>query len=460
MKTLTRDAIQRMVGPGNGGGGGGGGADVSAGYATQSWCRQNLVTIEFFNRLFKSYNGEGQSAVEVVPNDTESTITNIKAMFGFWSEGFISALGQGTGGGGGGGASALADLDDVDVTGAGSGYVLVYNGTDKWVATSKSSYLSGYATQSWVNTQISDMATKTWVNNQNYLTSSAISDMATKTWVNNQGFLTSSAITDMATKTWVNNQGFLTSSAISDMATQTWVGQNYLGINATAAKATKLANARTLWGQSFDGSSNVSGSLSDVGSVTTIDGGDLIGFKKLSLNYPSGSNSNGGEILFHFAKVSTATSRIIEDASGRLFLDASAGVRIGDGMLVWDSANNALKVQKYDGTSANLYALGGVSALGMSAGTMDAVVDSLTIDNGGSTTALLHMNSQGWLEIDATNIGLTGALYANGINTRGGNLYMNQGRIYLTSSVYLSTNGSDVLLTISGTSYKLTKTAV
>lgn len=439
MITLTHNALQRMVSPVNGGVGGGGGADVSAGYATQSWCRQNLVTIEFFERLFKAYDS-ASTPNEIHANDTESTITNIKAMFGFWSESFISALGQGTGGGGGGGASALAGLDDVDVTGAGSGYVLVYNGTDTWVATSKSSYLSGYATQTWVGNQISDMATKTWVNSQ--------------------GFLTSSAITDMATKTWVNNQGFLTSSAITDMATQTWVGQNYLGINATAAKATKLANASTLWGQSFDGSSNVSGSLSDVGSVTTLDGGELIGFKKLSLNYPSGSSSNGGEILFHFAKVSTTTSRIVEDASGRIYLDASAGVRIGDGMLVWDSANNALKIQKYDGTSANLYALGGVSALGMTAGTMDAVVDSLTIDNGGSTTALLHMDSQGWLEINATNIGLTGALFTNGINTRGGNLYMNYGRIYLTSSVYLSTNGSDVLLTISGTSYKLTKTAV
>ena len=39
---------------------------------------------------------------------------------------------------------------------------------------------------------------------------------------------------------------------------------------------------------------------------------------------------------------------------------------IGDGMIVWDSANNALKVIKMNGDAANFYATGGVSALGSS----------------------------------------------------------------------------------------------
>jgi hypothetical protein len=36
----------------------------------------------------------------------------------------------------------------------------------------------------------------------------------------------------------------------------------------TAANATKLATTRTLWGQNFDGTANVSGNLTDVGSIT------------------------------------------------------------------------------------------------------------------------------------------------------------------------------------------------
>jgi hypothetical protein len=56
-------------------------------------------------------------------------------------------------------------------------------------------------------------------------------------------------------------------SALNDYATQTWVTTNFLGANATAAAATKLATARTLWGQSFDGQANVSGSMTGVGDI-------------------------------------------------------------------------------------------------------------------------------------------------------------------------------------------------
>ena len=42
----------------------------------------------------------------------------------------------------------------------------------------------------------------------------------------------------------------------------------YLGINSNATSATKLSNARTIWGQSFDGSDNVSGALTSVTDLT------------------------------------------------------------------------------------------------------------------------------------------------------------------------------------------------
>lgn len=109
--------------------------------ATESWVSSNFVSITFFERLFQAYNG----STIVHPNST-STIDNIKAMFGFWTEQYISALGQGSGGGSGVG----------DVT-----WDLLASSSDtRQIALSHlTEALSGYATQSWVNSRISGMST-------------------------------------------------------------------------------------------------------------------------------------------------------------------------------------------------------------------------------------------------------------------------------------------------------------
>ena len=120
---------------GNGGsanGGGGGGS--LAGYATQAWVNEGFVSIDFFNRLFTVYGpGETSSDPDVViePNDLDSTIKNIKAMFGLWTEQYLSALGLNPGGTGS--ATSLGMLDDVDITTPTNGQALVYNSTSlKW----------------------------------------------------------------------------------------------------------------------------------------------------------------------------------------------------------------------------------------------------------------------------------------------------------------------------------------
>lgn len=179
MKKLNRETIQRMSdGRGSSGGSGGGGGSM-AGYASQAWVDQNYISIEFFGRLFKAYHPastSGQPDEEVLPNDLDTTITNIKAMFGFWTEQYLSALGQGSGGGGGG-ASSLADLVDVTITSPTQGQVLTYDGNGHWVNGSITPDLSAYAT-------------KAWVQQQGYITSSALNGYATQTWVQQQGFIT------------------------------------------------------------------------------------------------------------------------------------------------------------------------------------------------------------------------------------------------------------------------------
>lgn len=180
MKSLSKDKVLRWVSgtQSQGGSGGGGGSADLAGYATQIWTEQNYVNKEFFSSLFKAYDADGN---EVLPNDTETVIDNIKAMFGFWTEQYVSALGQGTGGGGGG-ASALSDLLDVEINNPTNGQSLVYDSAlSKWVNAAGSGvdmetvwrYLAQSSTQqidiSHLTTALSGYATKQWVSDS-YLT--------------------------------------------------------------------------------------------------------------------------------------------------------------------------------------------------------------------------------------------------------------------------------------------------
>ena len=248
-KQITRKYIKRVantnartnVRQSSGGGGGGGGA-------SQYWVDENYISKLFFNRLFTVLDEDG-NAIE--PNDTETAIESIQSMFGFWTELYISALGQGSGGSA---AITLGMLEDVQLTSPQNGQVLKFNGT-KWVNGEGGGGSIDMRTV-WENLAASGSQQI----NASHL-SDALSSYATQSWVTQQGYLTASAISDMATKTWVNSQ-------ISDMATKTWVGQNYLGLHATADAATKLATARTIWGRSFDGTGNVSGAIENATTIT------------------------------------------------------------------------------------------------------------------------------------------------------------------------------------------------
>ena len=137
-----------MIEGNRGGSSGSGGGSSIAGGASQAWVNQNYVSIEFFRKVFKVWAAGATSSdpdVEIIPNDIASTVKNIQAQAGLWTESFLSALGNG-GGGGTGGASSLDQLDDVVITSPTDGQALIYNAT----------------TQMWVNGTIqsgTDMAT-------------------------------------------------------------------------------------------------------------------------------------------------------------------------------------------------------------------------------------------------------------------------------------------------------------
>ena len=415
-------------GTGGGGAGGGGGSfdpSMLAGYATQAWVNENYLSIEFFSKLFKAYN----NTTEVMPNDTESTINNIKAMFGFWTNQYISALGKNSSGGGGG-SSTLADLLDVAISSPTNGQVLMYNAsTNKWYngtvqqgssdwnsISNKPTTIAGYGI---TDAKITNGTITLGSNSITPLTSSAISDMATKTWVGQQGYLTSSAISDMATKTWVGQQGFITSVS------------------------------GTFWGKSWSNGGTVSGNL-----YAGSNGGAIEGFHSIELNSEGSLSGYGGFIDFHYNGSSADfTSRIIEDASGRIRLMADNGVRIGNGVLLWDETNNALKVQRYDGTASNLYTTGGVSALGMSAGvtSIDAMTFGyMTVNNelNFGSSAKMYMDDFFYIEssenisINSVEFDYEGNVYTSG-NVRAERFYLDSNRyLYVSGGTLYYYNGS------------------
>ena len=90
-----------------------------------------------------------------------------------------------------------------------------------------------------------------------------ITDAYTKTEVNTK--LTDGSVTKIGTK----NVGSATLPIYLKAGVPTACNKT-LGVSITgnSATATKLANARTLWGQSFNGSANVSGDMTGVGTIT------------------------------------------------------------------------------------------------------------------------------------------------------------------------------------------------
>ena len=469
MKSLSRDAIQRMVTDrvgGGGGGAGGGGLDPSAlsGYATRGWVNQNYLSIEFFSKLFKAYDSSNP-AVEITPNDTESTITNIKAMFGFWTNQYISALGQNSGGGGGG-ASALTDLVDVAISSPTNGQALVYNATSqKWenqtigggsgTLTSIGLVMPTGFSVSPATLTADGSFTVSFTNGYALPTTADVNKGVTAYgWGNhaNAGYLTSSDISDMATKTWVSNQNYLTSVAFSDLTNHPTTLSGY-GINDAMNSST------TFWGQSVSNGS-VTGNMSSVGSITMngiiFNDGNYLLFKSsvnaVGLMIEGGMTESGvtrASFGFHPAQSSNVTAwwenkllLQLKQSSSEAFVDIPNGIlQIGNGRLIWDSTNNALKVQKADGTAANFYATGGVSALGANSGSAGSIANLTITDT--LTFANSSENESGSITVNVNGLVLSSSTQEICIN---GDLfvgndcystYSHADRFYLDSSRYI-----------------------
>ena len=177
---------------------------------------------------------------------------------------------------------------------------------------------------------------------------------------------------NIATQSWVQQQGYLTQhQSLAGYATQSWVQQQgYLTSHQSVDG--------TFWGQSWTNHGTVSGNMTNVGNITSNTNGIINNFSAIEL-IPASGAVNGGAIYFHYNGATEYASVYISEnnkgilsvqghgTTGLIIGDADNDyIQIGDARLVWDSANNALKVVKADGSAVNFYATGGVSALGYS----------------------------------------------------------------------------------------------
>lgn len=441
VKVLSREAIQRMVGRVGNQFIAGGGGSSTVGLASTAWVEQNYVSKAYFSRLFKAFNG----TTEVTPNDVTTTVDNIKAMVGLWTDQYLSALGLNDSGGGGGGASSLAELSDVSLSSVRTGQVLTWNGT-AWVnQDAQGGGGTGSVTSVGLTVPTGFTVTGSPVTSAGTLALRFASGYSLPTtakqahwdtaygWGDHAqaGYLTQhQSLEGYATQAWVQQQGYLTQhQSLAGYATQAWVRQQgYLTSHQSVDG--------TFWGHSWTNHGSVSGSISAGSS-----GGSINQFHAIELNSAGSLQNLGGYIDFHFnGSSSDYTARIIEKTAGVLSVEALTGatglkvgtggaadyVQIGQVQIVYDQTNNALKIQKADGTAAHLYATGGISALGMSAGS--TTVDSMTFGN-------ITVNS---------TISVGGSIASGTAWSIDSNGHARFARLYLDATRYLYTNSGHV----------------
>ena len=522
MKTLSRDSIQRMT---DGttistsiGGGGGGGTGLSA-----AWVDTNYISIEFFNMLFEVHINtkvtvtDGLTTTEtntpgvLLPNDpipedvveqntpsegwtttTHVSIESIEAKSNFWSNLAISALGQGSGGGGG--SVLFEPLLSINASGltapgaAQNGMTVVWNNTThKWEYGSAGGG-GGTVTSITAGTGLSGgtiTASGTIAINSTYQTYISHGETAYG-WGNHadEGYLKASAISDMATETWVNQQGY---------ATQSWVNQ----------KGFLKSVSGTFWGNSWSNEGTLSGNIiidngfairfnngsGDDKNVLTLNSSNqlAIGFNTRQMGYVTDIQGDPITFATNNGTIGGTDNRLEVgefSSTGRFWIkQGTQGLRIGNGLLTWDSANNALKVSDYNGNSANLYALGGVSALGFSSSGGSTSIDSLTINSsilvedyaGTSLKAISVTKATSSTTVNYLNIGETWKSIYHDTRVYGYNVqlvsgdgsytlsmngagkvtcpnYLQASRIYLDSSHYLYISGSSLIFSDGSTS--------
>lgn len=182
-----------------------------------------------------------------------------------------------------------------------------------------------------------------------------------------------------------------------------------ISITGNAGTATRLQTSRTIWGQSFNGSSNISGALSNATTIqastgiastwsdTWSGGGKTnpwygINWQYVNSVYCTTISSYPG-MLFHTAYGNAVFTQNGDFGIGttspqyRLHVNSTIAsdtgvyaqnwIQVGQARLKYDNSSNSLYVEKQDGSICSFYATGEVSAYGRGTGTPTAQVVSI-----------------------------------------------------------------------------------
>jgi hypothetical protein len=161
--------------------------------------------------------------------------------------------------------------------------------------------------------------------------------------------------TDVTRSLWWRASGTVNSA-------KTWGKWHQIAFtDSNVDSATKLATPRTLWGQSFDGSANVSGNLTGVG-IIKFSVGNEIAFANSRFCFGATNQSavqgvNVGSLL-----VSNVWADYTKVPVNGIYIKGA--LRIGDISIEEDKANGGLKI------SGGVYATKYVSALGLATGNL------------------------------------------------------------------------------------------
>lgn len=291
-------------------------------------------------------------------------------------------------------------------------------------------------------------------------------------WDTNHKYITLSATGGSSTGGSVDLSNYLTKTEAS--STYAAKSHNHLAADITnfastvkgikvdnaerAVSANKLASPVYLWGNSFSGIRNIGSSTSnkaDLRYVNNIYTGDTFGLyntvngtdtsllsidntPNISVAYGYRSNENAILSLFgNKTKIYTNVQDYHFDFVKNVFDVNSNQIHFGSetngGKISWDAANNAFKIE------GNVYATGGITALGVSNSTttsnnVDFTFKSITADS--ATFDKLYLRKEfGYGLFVGTKCALWGAIETDAIHI-GGNFT----QVYMTEWIVINSN--------------------
>lgn len=214
---------------------------------------------------------------------------------------------------------------------------------------------------------------------------------------------------------------------------------------SNASAADRLANARTIWGQSFNGTDNITGNLK-MGTAggdsiqLWMNNGNMLDRTDNTLHIGYGlKESSDGEIYLDAYRTVVYTDNLSRhyDFKSNVFDVNTNAIHFGSGAsggkISWDRANNAFKIE------GNVYATGGITALGVSnsattSNNVDFTFKSVTA--GSATFDKLYLRKEyGYGLFVGKKCALWGAIETDAIHI-GGNFT----QVYMTEWIVINSN--------------------